>query len=139
VWVRFPPILLTPKNNSNEGNSNHRIVNGIVLFTVHIKSEEMSEGKRKINQAFRALRSKGYFARQNFWCCNTCGWHAVPDDKADKAVFYHEQAAANLKEDGECWLSWSGDGNEIVKVFQDAGVTANWNGESNQKIQIIQP
>ena len=135
----IPSYTANPKNNSHEGNSNHRIVNGFVLFAVHFKSKEMTEGKRKINQAFRALRSKGYFARQNFWCCNTCGWHAVPDDKADKVVFYHAQAAANLKEDGECWLCWSGDGNEIVKVFQDAGVTANWNGESNQKIQIIQP
>ena len=138
MWVRFPPILLTPKNNSYEGNSSNRIANGIVLFAIHFKPEEMTEGKRKINQAFRALRSKGYFAKQNFLCCNSCGWHAIPDDQAKKAVFYHAQAADDLKKDGECWLSWSGDGNEIVKVFQDAGVTANWNGDSDQKIQIIQ-
>jgi hypothetical protein len=99
----------------------------------------MTEGKKKINKAFTVLRKNGYFAKQNFLCCNSCGWLAVPDDKVDKVVFYHEQAAADLKESGECWLSWSGNGNEIVKIFQDAGVTANWNGEFSQKIQIIQP
>jgi len=110
-----------------------------VLFTVHFKSEKMTEGKRKINKAFVALRKKGYFARQNFLCCNSCGWHAIPDDQAKKAVFYHAQSADDLKKEGKCWLSWSGNGVEIVKVFQNAGVTANWNGDSDQKIQIIEP
>ena len=41
AWVRLPPIPLTPKNNSYEGNSSNRIANGIVLFAVHFKSEEM--------------------------------------------------------------------------------------------------
>jgi hypothetical protein len=99
----------------------------------------MTEGKRKINNAFRSLRKKGYFARQNFWCCNTCGWHAVPDNQADKVVFYHEQAADDLKDTGECWLSWSGDANEIIKTFETAGVPASWDGDVNKKIKIVQP
>ena len=41
AWVRLPPILLTPKNNSYEGNSSNLIANGIVLFAIYLKSKKM--------------------------------------------------------------------------------------------------
>ena len=41
VWVRFPLIPLTLKLISYEGTSNHRIVDGIMLFAVHFKSKKM--------------------------------------------------------------------------------------------------
>jgi len=36
-----PSYTANPKNNSHEGNSNHRIVNGIVLFAIHFKPKKM--------------------------------------------------------------------------------------------------
>ena len=60
----------------------------------------MMDKKANLNQAFKDLRKLGYFARQNFWCCQSCAWAAVPVN-VKKVVFYHKQDADELKETGE--------------------------------------
>lgn len=92
--------------------------------------------KQSLNVAFVALRKAGYFAKQDFSCCSSCGWAEMTDKQSKKAVFYHGQDADGLKEDGSCYLSWSGDGKEIVKILRDNGVDAEWNGESGTRILI---
>lgn len=92
--------------------------------------------KPNINKAFRMLRKLGYFAKQNFWCCSTCGWSAMTEEESKKAVFYHMQDNDNLKEQGACYLSWSGDGQEIVKTLSDSGVKTEWSGKSGERIKI---
>ena len=67
----------------------------------------------KLSIAFQKLEQAGYFARQNFWCCQTCGWDAVPDSHANKAVFYHHQDNEQLVEGGEAAI-FSGDGRSVV-------------------------
>ena len=52
----------------------------------------MMNKKENLNQAFKELRKLGYFARQNFMCCQNCAWATVPMD-AKKVVFYHKQDA----------------------------------------------
>jgi len=47
--------------------------------------------KEKITKAFKEIRKNGYFARQNFLCCQSCGWASIPEQKVEKAVFYHRQ------------------------------------------------
>ena len=81
----------------------------------------MMNKKANLNQAFKELRKLGYFARQNFRCCQTCAWAAVPVDKK-KVVFYHNQAAVDLAKSGECFLCWSGDRDEIAEVLECNGV-----------------
>lgn len=92
--------------------------------------------KNNLNAAFRALRKKGYFARQDFWCCQNCGWAAMTDEQAQKAVFYHRQDTQRLREDGTCYLAWSGDGNEIVQTLRDNGITVDWDGTDDTRIKI---
>ena len=92
--------------------------------------------KSMITAAFKDLRKLGYFARQNFWCCQTCGWASVPEDKADKVVFYHEQDNSQLRATGECHLAWAGNGNEIVSVLNKHGIQTDWDGSDNQRIRI---
>lgn len=93
--------------------------------------------KPNINKAFNALRKAGYFARQNFWCCQNCGWSAMSDEEAKKAVFYHAQDKNDLDKSGSCHIAWSGDGNEIVKIFNDNGVYTKWCGNNDKRIQIF--
>lgn len=90
----------------------------------------------KLNKAFRALRKAGYFARQNFWCCQTCAWADVPDEFEHKAVFYHRQDAADLKERGYVYLAWSGNGEEICSILRENGLSVKWDGSSNKRILV---
>jgi hypothetical protein len=92
--------------------------------------------KSKITDAFKELRKLGYFARQNFQCCQTCAWAAVPNEKGERAVFYHNQDNSELRSTGECHLAWSGDGKEIVSVLNKHGIQIEWDGSSNKRIKI---
>lgn len=90
--------------------------------------------KAELNNGFKALRKKGYWARQNWTCCQSCGWYEVPDDKADKAVFYHKQDGAQLKESNpKVYLAWAGDGNEITSVLKEF-VQVEWDGNNSTRI-----
>jgi len=89
----------------------------------------------RLNKAFRDLRKQGYFAKQNFWCCNSCGWGAMTQEESKKAVFYHEQEASNKSGD-VLYLSWSGDANEIMRAFNLNNIFTSWNGDPNTKIII---
>ena len=93
--------------------------------------------KSKITEAFKELRKLGYFARQNFMCCQTCAWGGVPDEKGEKAVFYHQQDNQSLMQYGECHLAWAGDGNEIVGVLNKHGIKTSWDGTSSTRIKMI--
>ena len=89
-----------------------------------------------LTKAFKALRKKGYFARQNFWCCQSGAWSAMTDEQANKTVFYHRQDADDLRDSGTCHLAWSGNGQEIVDVLKENGVEVEWNGSDSQRILI---
>lgn len=89
-----------------------------------------------LTNAFRALRKAGYFARQNFWCCQTCGWGAVPEGKTEKVVFYHNQDAERKREGKPFHLAWAGDGAEICRILSEHGVTTEWNGSTDTRILV---
>jgi len=90
-----------------------------------------------LNRAFRALRKSGYFARQNFWCCQTCGWADVPEGKENKVVFYHRQDNDDRKLGNPFHVAWSGDGNEICRIFNENGIKTEWDGSDDHRIKIF--
>ena len=92
--------------------------------------------KINLTNAFKALRKAGYFAKQNFSCCQSCAWAEIADEQLEKAVFYHHQDAGDLKEHGSCYLSWNGDGKEIVKILKDNGVEVEWSGDDSKRIKV---
>jgi len=96
----------------------------------------MTTNKEQINKAFKELRRVGYFAKQDFWCCQSCGWGAMTDKEAEKAVFYHRQDLERFKETGELMLAWSGNGAEIVRIFEHFGLKINWNGLGDTRISV---
>jgi len=89
-----------------------------------------------LTKAFNALRKKGYFARQNFLCCQSCGWAAVPEEKADKVVFFHNQDNADKKRGRPFNLAWAGDGQEICQILSENGVETEWNGDEHVRIKV---
>lgn len=103
------------------------------------KNPKMTERNRRIQltQAFKDLRKLGYFARQNHKCCQSCGWASVPDDKAERAVFYHAQDKQRMVADREVYLAWAGNGEEIVNVIKATGLNVEWEGTSGRRIRVI--
>lgn len=100
----------------------------------------MTTTKQKITQSFRDLRKAGYFARQNFWCCQGCGWSAIPEESKHKAVFYHRQDTESF--DGKelkrpLHLAWDGDGHEIAGILRNNGLSVEWNGSPDTRIKVL--
>jgi hypothetical protein len=89
----------------------------------------------KLTKAFRILRRNGYFARQNWKCCQNCGCYALPKDTTNY-VFYHKQDAEDLDEHGSCFLAWGGNGNLIVDVLQRCGIQTDWDGSDDSRIKV---
>ena len=90
-----------------------------------------------LNSAFKELRKFGYFARQNFMCCQNCGWHAIPEGQTDKAVFFHQQDNDSKKEGKSFCLAWSGDGQQICDILNRNGVVTEWDGSESKRIEVV--
>ena len=89
----------------------------------------------RLKEAFKDLRKAGYFARQNFTCCQLCAWAEIPEEKSNKVVFYHQQDAAG-KADDEMYVGWAGDGKEIGGIFAKHRIDTEWECTSNTRILI---
>jgi hypothetical protein len=100
---------------------------------------ELRNYQKKIEPAFEQLRKLGYFAEQDFMCCQSCGWASIPEEQEEKAVFYHEQDKEHL-EFGSVLLAWSGNGYEIVKTLKEnieySFVKIIWDGSDSTRIEI---
>lgn len=100
--------------------------------------------KQVLNDVFRELRKKGFVARQNYWCCQSCAWSAVESeyDTNDDSniVFYHNQDAdafENGNLESILYLAWQGDGETIRDTFEDYGFNVAWDGTKNKRIGIL--
>ena len=92
---------------------------------------------KSLTPAFAALRKAGFFARQNFWCCQSCGCAAVPEDRSEAYVFYHNQDKQDLVATGSCYLAFAGDGEKIVEVLNAHGIKTEWDGTKAARIKIV--
>lgn len=100
--------------------------------------------KQIFNDVFRELRKKGFIARQNYMCCQNCGWASIESEyditDDSNVVFYHNQDYEAF-EDGnlECtiYLSWNGDGQTIKETFEEFGFNVLWDGTEHQRIGIL--
>ncbi|MEI7606029.1 MAG: hypothetical protein WCJ64_01470 [Rhodospirillaceae bacterium] len=91
----------------------------------------------RLTAAFKQLRAKGYTALENHWCCASCGWAVIPDEEADKAVFYHAQDFARFLMTRTGYLVWDGDGEEICATLVEAGLQVQWDGSKATRIKVI--
>lgn len=97
---------------------------------------KMKRKPTNLSLAFKELRNRGYFAKQNFMCCQSCGWAAIREDKADRAVFSHAQDHADYQRGDDLYLSWSGNGHEIVRVLESFGIAVDWDGSESNRIVV---
>ena len=92
--------------------------------------------RTNLTKAFAELRKNGYFAKQNFLCCQSCGWAALSDEEARNTVFYHNQDYRDLKQHQDLYLAWSGDGDYIAQTLRNFGMEVDWDGTPNTRIAV---
>lgn len=118
-------------------------IKGFIYFCVIINAMKQVKPFRVskatyalITEVFRLLRKQGFVARQNFMDTRSSAWAEIPEEK-ENVVFYTSQDKAHLKEYGELWLHWDGNGSLIRQAFQDAGAKVVWNGRRNKRIKVV--
>lgn len=89
-----------------------------------------------IERAFNRLRINGYRCEQDWQCCMTCGWDAIPWEDADHAVWYHSQDRDSAMRNGELLLVWTGDAALIREALEAEGLQVEHDGTTQQRIRV---
>jgi hypothetical protein len=101
--------------------------------------QQVKEMHQRIRNAFVELRTKyGFFARMNFWCCQSCAWADIDDAKTN-VVFFHNQDNDNLNENATCYLAHRGDAALAVKILKKHNISVEWDGSEDSRILIKHP
>lgn len=108
----------------------------------------------RLDTAFAALNAQGIVARQNFSCCNNCGfaeiWDEVDEVEKQQAVkgyaFYHLQCTERAIKTGQLLIAYGtldedmGSLNSVVSSIitelRNAGLTASWAGTLGHPIVV---
>lgn len=108
----------------------------------------------RLDEAFAALDHQGIVARQDFSCCNNCGfteiWDVVKEAErhhhVQGYVFYHIQCTERAIKTGQLLLAFGcieeGEpalervGSAVVAELRRAGLNASWGGTDHHPIVI---
>jgi hypothetical protein len=106
----------------------------------------------RLDAAFGALNAQGIVAKQDFSCCNNCGFAEIWDEveaaerqqHVDGYVFYHLQCTERAIQTGQLLLAYGSVeddpealrrvGNTIVAELSRVGLQASWGGTSGHPI-----
>lgn len=100
------------------------------------KEEAFARLSSAVERAFNRLRINGYRCEQNWQCCRSCGWAAIPDEDASHAVWYHSQDRDHGLNTGELWFVWDGDPGAIREAFEAEGLSVTHDGTHAQRIMV---
>lgn len=109
----------------------------------------------RLDRAFADLEKHGIIARQNFWCCGTCGGEAIVDEvarankrghKFDGYTYFHEQDT-NIAVFGHGLSLGYGTpdfepkesvaiGLLVVKALRQQGLRPEWSGDLEDHIHV---
>jgi hypothetical protein len=108
----------------------------------------------RLDEAFAALNRQGIVARQNFSCCNNCGFAEIWDEIENEEerqpvegyVFYHLQGTECAIESGQLLLAYGcvaedeavfvRVANKIVEELRRVGLDAKWQGTARHPIVV---
>ncbi|KAA9018283.1 DUF6891 domain-containing protein [Sphingobium limneticum] len=107
------------------------------IALMEVQAEEAWHPKSAaVERAFNRLRINGYRCEQDWQCCRTCGWAAIPCEDADLCVWYHGQDLADAVATGELMLMWQGDAAMIRDALEAEGITVIHDGTIEQRIRV---
>lgn len=130
-----------------------------------LKSFDVTEMKKRLTQAFRAMRKEGLLARQNFECCSSCAGYSMAT-RAEEMIssgkkmkseikgccFYHAQDNDSLVVGREFYLAYGPMGTQkydmiglsnekvaeiVIKCLKNAGIETDWDGKGDTRICIM--
>jgi hypothetical protein len=108
----------------------------------------------RLDDAFATLNRQGIVARQDFSCCNNCGfteiWHEVEEAEKHQPVegyvFYHLQCTERAIKTGKLLMAYGcveedpeafqRVGNTIVGELRRVGLNASWGGTAGHPIVV---
>jgi hypothetical protein len=127
------------------------------LIALHQAEQASWEGKAdcdRLDEAFAALNRQGIVARQDFSCCNNCGftdiWDEIEEEEKRQAVegyvFYHLQATETAIESGNLLMAYGcveeGEAalgrvaSKVVAELRRVGLNASWKGTAYHPIVV---
>ena len=127
------------------------------LLAAHHAEENTWEGPTdcdRLDDAFAALNRQGIVARQDFSCCNNCGfteiWDEIEKEEQDHPVkgyaFYHLQCTERAIETGQLLIAYgsvdegegllAGVANKVVAELRRVGLDASWGGTDDHPIVV---
>jgi hypothetical protein len=108
----------------------------------------------RLDTAFAALNEQGIVARQDFSCCNNCGFTEIWDEieeveklqPVEGYVFYHLQCTEEAIKTGQLLMAYGciednhevfqRVGNKIVAELRQADLNASWGGTTSHPIVV---
>jgi hypothetical protein len=108
----------------------------------------------RLDEAFAALNGQGIVARQDFSCCNNCGFTEIWDEveevekrqRVEGYVFYHLQGTERAVESGQLLMAYGcvdddkealdRIANRIVRELRRVGLNASWQGTAEHPIVV---
>ncbi|HTU90671.1 MAG TPA: hypothetical protein VMF69_11400 [Gemmataceae bacterium] len=118
----------------------------IAIHQVDQASWEEHTDCDRLDEAFAALNRQGIVARQNFSCCNNCGFTEIWDEIEEEEkrqpvegyVFYHLQATETAIASGQLLMAYGcveedkaafvRVAKKVVAELRRAGLNASWGG-----------
>ena len=90
-----------------------------------------------LSKSFKELRNLGYFAKQNFSCCQTCAVYEITEEMGlENYVYYHQQDNQNRKECETFYMGWNGDFDLICNTLEKYGVVIV-DKDVNKRIKVL--
>jgi hypothetical protein len=126
-------------------------------LTAHRAEQTQWEGSTdcdRLDEAFAALNRQGIVARQDFSCCNNCGFAEIWDEvekeeerqSVEGYVFYHLQCTERAIESGQLLMAYGcveddtvafrRVANKIVAELRRVGLNATWQGTAGHPIVV---
>jgi hypothetical protein len=109
----------------------------------------------RLDAAFAELEGAGIIARQDYWCCQTCGCSAAADEMRELSeagqpirgyTFYHAQDTERGVDGAGVFLSfgaaspddadWLSVARDVVAVLERYGLKPRWNRTLEQRINV---
>ena len=109
-----------------------------------------------LGEAFDDLQEKGMIARENYTCCQSCGWRAIEQEARDLraadqncwgAAFYHGQDAEDIQDSERVHISFGTlkgigpnlftreeAGEILAQALQEHGLHVEWDGSAKTRV-----